>query len=74
VNSVKRLNRETGGKHERWRGAFGADLHTAAVLGGVFNIINLKAAQDDGIVVFFDHDLKALERFLAAGGTPHGPE
>ncbi|MFN8160255.1 MAG: XamI family restriction endonuclease [Solirubrobacterales bacterium] len=70
VNSVKRLNRETGGKHERWRGAFGTDLHTAAVLGGVFNLVNLKGAQDDGMLVFFDHDLEAIERFIQAGGRP----
>jgi hypothetical protein len=70
VNSVKRLNRETGGKHERWRSAFGAELHTAAVLGGVFRLVNLTAAQDDGILVFFDHDLAAVKRFLDAGAKP----
>lgn len=49
---------------------FGADLHTAAVLGGVFKLINLTAAQEDGILIFFDHDLPALDRFLRSGARP----
>lgn len=73
VNSVKRLNRETGGKHERWRSAFGASLHTGAVLGGVFKLRNLVQAQSDGILIFFDHDLASLRAFIDAGGTPRQP-
>jgi len=40
------------------------------VLGGVFNLVNLKGAQEDGMLVFFDHDLDALERLIKAGGRP----
>jgi XamI restriction endonuclease len=70
VNSVKRLNRETGGKHQRWRNAFGADVHTGAVLSGVFKLRNLKDAQRDGILIFFEHDLGALHALIKAGGQP----
>lgn len=67
VNSVKRLNRETGGKHERWRSAFGLTLHTGAVLAGVFKLRNLEQGQADGMLIFFDHDLGALGRLIEAG-------
>jgi hypothetical protein len=64
VNSHKRLNRETGGKHGQWKAAFGGALQTCAVIGGVFDLVNLKTAQDDGLVIFFDHDLKPLKKAL----------
>lgn len=67
VNSVKRLSRETGGKHERWRGAFGSELRTVAVLGGVFNPRTLAQAQEDGIAIVFDHDLDPLQALVATG-------
>lgn len=71
VNSVKRLNRETGGKHDRWRNAFGSQLRTGAVLGGVFKVLNLQQAQDDGILIFFDYELeRSLIAFIRAGGRP----
>jgi hypothetical protein len=73
VNSVKRLNRETGGKHERWRSAFGSSLHTGAVLAGVFKLRNLQQGQADGILIFFDHDLESLGRFVAAGAPRPEP-
>jgi XamI restriction endonuclease len=71
VNSVKRLNRETGGKHDRWRNAFGSQLRTGAVLGGVFKVLNLQQAQDEGILIFFDYELeRSLAGFIRAGGEP----
>lgn len=69
VNSVKRLLRETGGKHSRWRAAFG-ELNTGAVLGGAFKLLNLQQAQREGMLIFFDHDLDSLKRYVAAGGEP----
>lgn len=69
VNSVKRLLRETGGKHSHWRAAFG-DLYTGAALGGAFKLINLQQAQHEGILIFFDHDLDSLKRYVEAGGEP----
>lgn len=73
VNSVKRLNRETGGKHERWRSAFGSSLNTGAVLAGVFKLRNLQQGQADGILIFFDHDLESLGRLISAAGPRRRP-
>jgi XamI restriction endonuclease len=66
VNSVKRLNRETGGKHERWRTSFGSELRTVAVVGGVFALPSLRSAQDDGILIVFDHAIEGLEALVGA--------
>lgn len=64
-NSWKRLNREVGGKAERWRGAFGTQVVTAAVLAGVFDLSCLGAGQnDEGVALFWEHDLSALVHFV----------
>lgn len=70
VNSTKRLIRETLGKHIDWRGTFGRELSTGAVLAGVFSMLNLKQAQDQGMLLFFEHKLKSLTAFIRAGATP----
>jgi hypothetical protein len=65
TNSVKRLNRECGDKAGKWRDKFGAMTICAAVLAGVYRQVNLtKAQDDDGLVLFWDHDLAPLEDFL----------
>lgn len=65
VNSVKRLNRETGGKAELWRAAFGAQASTAAVLAGVFRLGNLTQAQNDQrIYLYWERDLTPLADFV----------
>jgi XamI restriction endonuclease len=64
-NSWKRLNREVGGKAERWHGAFGTQVVTAAVLAGVFDLSCLIAGQnDEGVALFWEHDLSALVYFV----------
>ena len=66
-NSWKRLNREVGGKAERWRAAFGGQLVTGAVLAGVFDLSCLVAAQgDEGVAIYWEHDLTRLITFLSA--------
>jgi len=66
-NSWKRLNREVGGKAERWRAAFGTQVVTAAVLAGVFDLSCLVAAQaDEAVAVFWEHDLGPLVQFVEA--------
>jgi hypothetical protein len=67
VNSTKRLIRETLGKHHDWRREFGNELMTGAVLAGAFSMINLRQAQQAGVLPFFEHDLKALGAFIKAG-------
>ncbi len=64
TNSVKRLNRETGGKASVWRREFGNRAIAAAVLAGVFKLRNLKDAQDAGVTIFWERDLGALAEFL----------
>lgn len=66
INSVKRLNRETGDKARNWRSAFGRQVITGAVLAGVYKLGNLISAQDDpGIVIFWEHDLAPLRDFVS---------
>jgi hypothetical protein len=64
LNSVKRLNRETAGKAEHWRTAYGQQVVTAAVLSGVFKVTNLIDAQESGVFIVWDHDLEPLVRFV----------
>jgi hypothetical protein len=70
VNSTKRLIRETRGKHNEWRREFGGELMTGAVLAGAFSMINLRQAQQAGVLPFFEHELKALSAFIKAGAHP----
>ena len=65
INSVKRLNREVGGKADQWRDVFGQQVIPAAVLAGVFNLRNLVEAQDrQRIVLFWEHSLDPLLEFV----------
>lgn len=60
VNSVKRLNRETGSKREKWHQAYGQSATTVAVLSGVYKLVNLGDAQASGIRLIFEHELDPL--------------
>ncbi len=65
TNSVKRLIRDTGGKAQRWREAFGELVVPAVVLAGVFKLSNLREAQDIyGLTLFWEHDLATLEKVV----------
>ncbi len=67
TNSVKRLNRECGGKSRVWLAAFGVQAIPAAVLAGVFKLKNLTDAQHgDRVAIFWENDLAALGAFLDA--------
>lgn len=67
-NGWKRLNRETGGKAEGWRTHFGtAQVITAVVLDGVFDLGCLVQAQEEqGVVLFWEGDLQPLREFVRA--------
>jgi hypothetical protein len=73
LNSIKRLIRETGGKHGKWRSTFGSDLATAAVLAGTFKMLHLEQAQEDGMLLFFEHRLTSLTAFVKSGAHPRNP-
>jgi XamI restriction endonuclease len=66
TNSVKRLNREVGGKAREWNRQLGAVAVPAVVLGGVFRLINLQRAQEGGIAIFWERDLEPLAEFVEA--------
>lgn len=70
LNSVKRLNRETVGKAERWRTHYGQQVVTGAVLAGVYKVSNLVDAQRAGVFIFWDHDLAALDSFIRSNTAP----
>lgn len=66
-NSWKRLQREVGGKAERWREEFGSQVVTGAVLAGVFDLSCLLAAQNQqNVYLFWQHDLAPLTEFVAS--------
>jgi len=65
VNSVKRLNHETGNKAREWSRTFGEQAHTMAVLTGVFRKVNLLRAQNhQNIYLVWERDLAPLGEFL----------
>jgi hypothetical protein len=67
TNSVKRLNRECGGKADAWRRSFGERAIPGAVLAGVFKRKNLEDAQTvSRLTIFWEHDLELLATFLRA--------
>jgi hypothetical protein len=69
-NSWKRLQREVGGKSERWRQEFGSQVITGALLAGVFDLRCLIVAQNDqNVFLFWQHDLEGLGAFLKAVGS-----
>lgn len=65
VNSVKRLNHETVEKTTHWYHALGTNgVVCAGLLSGVFKVSNLVSAQDDGVSLFWSHNLGALGEFI----------
>lgn len=67
INSVKRLNNDAAVKAVVWLQEFGHLVALpAALLSGVFKVANLTAAQDQGLTLFWEHDLDALGAFLDA--------
>lgn len=70
TNSTKRLIREVVGKEGTWRTAFGQDTLVGGYLAGVFSVKNLKDAQERSVLLFFDHDPKALDEFVRADYQP----
>lgn len=64
TNSKKRLNNDAAVKARIWLGEFGTQLVVpAATLSGVFNLKNLKTAQDEGLTIWWAHDLAPLKTF-----------
>jgi len=65
TNSVKRLNNDAAVKAEYWLKKFGtSQIVPAAVLSGVFNVLNLEQAQERGLALYWAHDLDKLGAFI----------
>lgn len=65
TNSVKRLNNDAAVKAEYWLKVFGtSQVVPAAVLAGVFKVMNLEQAQARGLALFWSHDLEKLGGFI----------
>ena len=65
TNSVKRLNNDAAVKAEYWLKVFGtSQVVPAAMLAGVFNVMNLTQAQTRGLALFWSHDLEKLGAFI----------
>ncbi len=65
TNSIKRLNNDAAVKATIWKEEFGSSqVVTAAVLAGVYNLRNLKDAQDKGLTIFWSHDLTSMLNWM----------
>ena len=65
TNSIKRLNNDAAVKAEYWLKQFGqAQVVPAAVLSGVFKVLNLEQSQQRGLALFWAHDLPRLGEFI----------
>lgn len=66
TNSVKRLNNDAAVKAKRWTAEFGTlQVVPAAVLAGVFKRHNLEDAQNDGLTIFWAHDLASMAAWIS---------
>ena len=62
---MKRLNNDAAVKAEYWLKVFGtSQVVPAAVLSGVFKVMNLAQAQERGLALFWSHDLDKLGAFI----------
>lgn len=65
VNSIKRLNNDAGSKAAAWVEEFGkTQVVPAVVLEGVFALTNLEQGQDQGLAIFWAHDLSELTEWI----------
>ncbi|MEA2239238.1 MAG: hypothetical protein QOC81_3962 [Thermoanaerobaculia bacterium] len=64
VNSIKRLNNDAEAKAKTWRNNFGTQVVPSAVLGGVYDLINLQHAQENDLSLFWGHDLAKLVAWI----------
>lgn len=65
INSVKRLNNDAAAKAVYWVKEFGrSGVVPAALLSGVFKVLNLRQAQEKNLALFWSHDLDRLRAFI----------
>jgi hypothetical protein len=67
LNSVKRIKNDAAVKAKLWIQEFGTQLIVpAAVIAGVFKPANLLSAQDDGLTIWWSHDVEQLIGWVQA--------
>lgn len=65
VNSVKRIKREAATKASRWTADFGKQqIVPAAVIAGVYHPPNLYEAQEDGLTIWWSHDIEQMINWI----------
>lgn len=64
TNSVKRIN-DVLKKHHAWKAHWGSFVLTIAVLQGVIKKTDIDRLRDEGVLVFWSHDLDAFAVWLA---------
>jgi hypothetical protein len=69
-NTTKRLIREVCGKVGPWRREFGERTLVGGFMAGVFSLKNLRDAQADDVLLFFQHESETLGEFVAANWRP----
>jgi len=63
---VKRLNNDAAAKAGTWLKEFGTNqVVPAAMLSGVFKVINLVQAQEVGLTLFWAHKLDDLGEYIS---------
>lgn len=64
VNSIKRLNNDAEAKARTWRQNFGEQIVPVAVLSGVYDLTSLQRAQENGVFLFWSHDIEKLHEWI----------
>lgn len=71
TNSIKRLNNDAVAKAGEWLRQFGTlQVIPTAVLSGVYNLRHLEAAQDNGLTLFWAHDLARMMTWVQSTWPP----
>ncbi|HEU0168326.1 MAG TPA: XamI family restriction endonuclease, partial [Chloroflexota bacterium] len=61
------LNNDAAVKAVEWRRDFGQrNVAPAALLAGVYTLRSLESAQEQGLLIFWSHNLQALTEFIEA--------
>ncbi|HYK03192.1 MAG TPA: XamI family restriction endonuclease [Thermoanaerobaculia bacterium] len=65
VNSIKRLNNDAAVKAQEWLKKLGENgVVPAAVVSGAFKLRHLQKAQNEGLTIFWGHNLPALIQWI----------
>lgn len=67
TNSYKRINNDAAVKSEKWKAELGArNMVPAAAISGVFALAILEYAQENGLTLWWVHELETMKAFIEA--------